>query len=194
MEAKEPIDLDFSHYLLAVRRHWIPAATIFASTVALSLIAASLIKSSYQAEGRLIFKNPAFKVVGTGVVPSNTEGGESGDLKSLVSTQNPLTTQMELLTSRPLLQRLIEQLSLKNDKGKKFKVADFKPILSVKIVGGTDVIQVNYKDRNPRQAAKIVNTLMNLYLENDIETTSAEAEAARKFMDDQLPKTAATDE
>jgi capsular exopolysaccharide synthesis family protein len=189
MEAKEPIDLDFSHYLLAVKRRWIPAATIFGSTVALSLIVAFLMKPSYQAEGRLIFKNPAFKVVGTGVVPSNTEGGESGDLKSLVSTQNPLTTQMEVLTSRPLLQQLIEQLSLKNDKGKKLKVADFKTILTAKIIGGSDVIQVNYKDKNPKQAAKVVNTLMNLYLENDVKTTSGEAEAARKFMDDQLPKT-----
>jgi capsular exopolysaccharide synthesis family protein len=189
MESKESIDLDLSHYLLAVKRRWIPAASICATTFALGLIAASLMKPSYQAEGRLLFKNPSFKVVGSSVAPSSTEGGEAGDLKPLVSTQNPIVTQMEVLTSRPLLQKLIEQLALKNDKGKLIKPIELQTALAVKIVGGSDVLQVSYKNRNPKQAVKVVNTLMNLYLENDILTNSSEAEAARQFMDNQLPKT-----
>ena len=189
MESKEPIDLDLKPYLLAVKRRWLPATSIFVSTVALSLLAASLLKPSYQAEGRLLFKNPAFKVIGTSLAPSGTEGGESGDLKPLVSTQNPISTQMEVLISRPLLQKLIEQLALKNDKGKLLKVADLQPALAVKIIGGSDVLQISYKNRNPKQAANVVNTLMQLYLENDVLTNSAEAEAARGFMDRQLPAT-----
>jgi capsular exopolysaccharide synthesis family protein len=189
MESKEPIDSDLRPYLLAVKRRWLPATSIFATTVVLSLLASSLLKPSYQAEGRLLFKNPAFKVIGSSLAPSGTEGGESGDLKPLVSTQNPISTQMEVLTSRPLLQKLIEQLALKNDKGKLLKVADLQPALAVKIVGGSDVLQISYKNRNPKQAKNVVNTLMKLYLENDILTNTAEAEAARGFMDRQLPAT-----
>ncbi len=203
MESKEPIDLDLSQYLVAVKRRWIPAVSIFATTVGLALIAASLIKPSYQAEGRLLFKNPAFKVIGSNLAPSSTDGGESGDLKPLVNNQNPISTQMEVITSRPLLQKLIQQLrltngqgspiavtDLQNEKGKKpLKVLDLQSVLVVKIVGGSDVLQITYKDRNPQQAAKVVNTLMNLYLENDVQTNSSEAEAARQFMDKQLPAT-----
>jgi capsular exopolysaccharide synthesis family protein len=189
MDSKESLDLDMSNYLLAVKRRWIPAVSIFASTVALSLLAASLVKPSYQADGRLLFKNPAFKVVGSSLAPNGVEGGESGDLKSLVATQNPISTQMEVLTSRPLLQKLIEKLELKNDKGKSVKVADLQPALTVKIIGGSDILQVSYKNRDPKKASSVVNTLMNLYLENDISTNIAEAEAARGFMDKQLPKT-----
>jgi capsular exopolysaccharide synthesis family protein len=189
MESKESIDLDLSSYLLAVKRQWVPAVSIFASTVALGLLAASFMKPSYQAEGRLLFKNPAFKIVGSSLAPNGVEGGESGDLKPLVSTQNPINTQMEVMTSRPLLQKLIEQLGLKDNKGKSMRVIDLQPALSVKIIGGSDVLQVNYKNRNPQQAAKVVNTLMDLYLANDIATNNAEAEAARGFMDNQLPKT-----
>jgi uncharacterized protein involved in exopolysaccharide biosynthesis len=189
MESKESIDLDFSNYLLAVKRRWKPATIIFASTVLLGLLASSLVKPSYQAEGKLLFKIPAFKVVGSSLAPNSLEGGEAGDLKPLVSTQNPISTQMEVLTSRPLLVKLIEQLNLKNDKGKPLKVIDLKPVLTAKIMGGADILQINYKNRDPKQAATVVNTLMNIYLENDISTSRAEAESAREFMGKQLPQT-----
>ncbi len=189
MESKGLIDLDLSSYASAVKRQWVPAVSIFAATVALSLIAAALMKPSYQAEGRLLFKNPAFKVVGSSLSPNNMEGGDAGDLKPLVSTQNPVTTQMEILTSRPLLQKLIEQLQLKNDQGKLLRASDLQPAITTKIIGGSDVLQVDYKNSNPQKAATVVNKLMELYLENDISTSRAEAEAVRASMDQQLPKT-----
>jgi capsular exopolysaccharide synthesis family protein len=189
MGPKESIDIDLSNYLLAIKRHWIPAVSIFASTVALGLLASSLVKPSYQSEGRLLFKIPAYKIAGSSLSPNSVEGGETGDLKSLVSTQNPISTQMEVLTSHPILQKLIDRLELKDDKGKTLKVADLKAGLTVKIVGGSDVLQINYKNRNPKKAANVVNTLMNLYLDNDISTSRAEAESARELMGRQLPKT-----
>jgi capsular exopolysaccharide synthesis family protein len=189
MGSKESIDLDLRNYLFAVKRRWKPATIVFASTVLLGLLASSLVKPSYQAEGRLLFKIPAFKVVGSSLAPNSLEGGEAGDLKPLVSTQNPISTQMEVLTSQPLLQKLIEQLDLKNDKGKPLNAIDLKPVLTAKIIGGADILQINYKNRNPKQAAKVVNALMNIYLENDISTSRAEAESAREFMGKQLPQT-----
>lgn len=189
MESNGSIDLNMSGYLLAVKRRWIPAVSIFATTIALSLIAAALMKPSYQAEGRLLFKNPAFKVIGSSVAPNTMEGGEAGDLKPLVSTQNPISTQIEVLTSEPLLQKLIDQLKLKDERGKPQKVINLRPAFTTKIVGGADVLQIEYKHRNPKKAAAIVNKLMDLYLENDIETIQAEAETARATMSQQLPKT-----
>jgi capsular exopolysaccharide synthesis family protein len=189
MESKESIDLDLSNYLSAVQRRWVPAVSIFAATFTLGLIAASLVKPSYQAEGRLLFKNPAFKVVGSSLAPNSMEGGEAGELKPLVSTQNPITTQMEVLTSRPLLQKLIEQLELKDDKGKLLRVIDLEPALTTKIIGGSDILQINYRNTNPKKAATVVNAMMDLYLENDILTNRGEAESARASMDKQLPKT-----
>ncbi len=92
-DSRESIDSNLSDYLSILKRRWIPAVSIFASSVILSILAASLLKSSYQAEGRLLFKNSTFKVLGSNLLPSSAEGGESADLKPLVSTQNPLATQ-----------------------------------------------------------------------------------------------------
>jgi capsular exopolysaccharide synthesis family protein len=191
MGSQESIDLDLNHYLSAVKRYWLPSVGVFASTVAMSIVVMSLLKPSYQAEGRLLFKNPTFKVVGSNLVSSNTEGGESGDLKSLVSTQNPISTQMEVISSRPLLQRTADLLKLKNSQGQLLDASDLQTGLTAKIVGGSDILQVNYKGRNRQEAAQIVNTLMSVYVENDILTTRAEAESARQFMDKLVPKTQA---
>ena len=189
VNSKESIDLNFSDYLLAVKRRWIPAASIFASTVVLSILAASLLKPSYQAEGRLLFKNSAFKVVGANLLPNNMEGGDSGDLKPLVSNQNPIVTQMEIISSPLLLQGTIDKLKLKNERGQPIAPNELKNALTLKIAGGADVVQVSYKNRNPDRAMSVVNTLMNLYVENDMLTNRAEAEAIGNFMGQQLPKT-----
>jgi capsular exopolysaccharide synthesis family protein len=187
--SKESIDSNFSDYLSILKCRWIPAVSIFASTVILSIFAASLLKSSYQAEGRLLFKNSTFKVLGSNLLPSNTEGGESADLKPLVSNQNPLATQVEILSSNLLLQRTIEKLRLKNDRGEVLKISELQSSLNIKIVSGADILQVNYKNRDPNYAANVVNTLMNVYVENDILTNRVEAEAASQFMGKQLPQT-----
>uniref|UniRef100_UPI00286CEDE6 GumC family protein n=1 Tax=Chamaesiphon sp. OTE_20_metabat_361 TaxID=2964689 RepID=UPI00286CEDE6 len=190
MESKEAIDLNFSYYLPAVKRHWLPAVSIFALTFALSLLAASQLKPSYKAEGRLLFKNSNFKVVGSNLIPSNSEG-ESSDLKPLVATQNPISTQMEVIGSIPLLQKTADLLNRQYPQAKRLDVSDIQAGLTSRIVGGSDILQLDYKDRNPEQAANIINTLMSVYLENDIQTTRAEAESARLFMDKLLPKTQA---
>ncbi len=188
MDSKEAIDLNLSQYLLAVKRHWVPAVGIFAFTFGLSIFAAQFLKPSYQAEGRLLFKNSTFKLVGS-TLTSGASEGESGDLRPLVATQNPIVTQMEVISSRPLIQKTIDRLKLTSNGNRPLDPAALQAGLTAKIVGGSDIVQINYKNRNPKEAAQIVNTLMAVYLENDIDTSRSEAEAARKFMDRQLPQT-----
>ncbi len=188
MEARESIDLDLSQYLLTLKRRWLPATSILLATVGLSIFATTLLKPSYEAEGKLLFKTPTFSAIGSSLLPSSSEAGSGGDLKSLVSTQNPITTQIEVISASPLLQQTISQLQLKNAKGQLMQVKELQDALTFKIVGGTDVLQVGYKSRNPKEAAAVVNTLMSLYLKNDILTNRAEAQSTRQFMIQQLPK------
>jgi capsular exopolysaccharide synthesis family protein len=191
MEARESIDLDLTKYLLTLKRRWLPATCILLSTIGLSVYASTLLKPAYEAEGKLLFKTPNFNVVGNNLLPGSAEGGTSGDLKSLVSTQNPISTQIEVISASPLLQQTITELKLKNNKGQPMTVKELQEALTFKIVGGTDVLQIGYKDRQPQTASAVVNTLMSLYLKNDILTNRREAEATRQFMAKQLPKTQA---
>ncbi len=191
MESRESIDLDINRYLLILKRRWLLIFSILAATVGLSALATTLLKPSYEAEGKLLFRVPSFKSVGTSLVPSNSEGEEAGDLRPLVSTQNPISTQIEVISSPPLLQETIDKVQLKNNQDEPLKVEDLQKNLILKIIGGTDVLRIAYKSSNPEEAAAVVNTVMNIYLENDILTSRAEAETTRKFMAKQLPNTQA---
>ncbi len=189
MESKEAIDLDLSRYLQTIKRRWIPAMSILVSTVALSAIAASLLKPSYQAESKILFKNSSFKVAGSSLSPSGSEGADSGELKPLVAAQNPLSSQVEVMSSHPLLQQVIDNLKLKHPNGNPLAVSALQSGLTVKIAGGSDVIQIIYKTANKQDAASVPNMVAKVYLENDIRTNRNEAEAARQYMSAQLPKT-----
>jgi capsular exopolysaccharide synthesis family protein len=187
MESRADIDLDLGRYLLMIKRQWIPAASVFVATVALSALATTRLTPSYEAEGKLLFKLPTFQVLGNNLLPSSSEGG-SGDLKSLVSTQNPISTEIEVISSHPVLQQVINKLDLKNKKGEVLQVEDLQKLLTLKIIGGTDVLKVSYQSLDPKEAAAVVNTVMNLYLENDIQTNRNEAGTTYKFMARQLPQ------
>jgi uncharacterized protein involved in exopolysaccharide biosynthesis len=182
---RESIDLDLSQYLSAVRRHWLPAAGVFIATVGVSAFATTLLKPSYEASAKLLFKTPTFSAIGTSIVPNNQEG--TADLKSLVSTQNPISTQMEVISSPPILQQAIDKLQLKNVKGQSLEVGALENSLKLQIVGGADVLKITYKSAKPEEAAAIVNAIVDVYLENDILTNRGEARSIRQLIANQIP-------
>ncbi len=191
MESRESIDLDLNRYLLILKRWWLPAFSIFAATVILSALSTQFLKPDYEAEGKLLFRVPSFKVAGNNLYPDTSEGGEAGDLKPLVATQNPISSQIEVISSPALLQRTIDKLQLKDNDGEPLEVKELLKFLNLKIVGGADVLRITYKSHNPEEAAAVVNTIMRFYLENDILTSRSEAGATRQFMAKQLPTTQA---
>jgi uncharacterized protein involved in exopolysaccharide biosynthesis len=184
---RESIDLDLVRYFKAIQRHWLPAASIFFASVLLSAAATTRLKPSYEAVGKLLFKAPAFNVVGNSLLPSSQEG--SGDLKPLVSTQNPISTQVEVISSPFVLQRTIDKLQLKDPKGVPLEIGTLERGLKLQIVGGADVLKITYKSSTPEEAAAVVNTIIDTYLEHDILVNRGEAKAIRLLMAKQIPAT-----
>lgn len=192
MESRESLDLDLIRYFRIIKRRWLPITTIFIGTVAMSVAATTFLKPSYEAEGKILFRMPSFKIVGTSLVPNFSEGDEAGSLRSLMSDQNPISTQIEVISSPLLLQQVIDRLELKNSDGELLRVEDLQKQLTLRIIGGTDVLRLSYTSRNPEEAAAVINTVMGLYLENEVLTNRREAEMTRSFMSRQLPYTQAT--
>jgi uncharacterized protein involved in exopolysaccharide biosynthesis len=184
---RESIDIDLVHYLKAIQRHWLPAASVFLASVLLSAAATTRLKPSYEAVGKLLFKAPSFNVVGNSLLPSSQEG--AGDLKPLVSTQNPISTQMEVISSPFVLQRTIDKLQLKDPKGVPLEISTLERGLKLQIVGGADVLKITYKSGTPEEAAAVVNTIIDTYLEHDILVNRGEAKAIRLLMAKQIPAT-----
>jgi len=183
-ESRESLDLDTRRYLLMLKRQWIPASSVFITIVVLTAAATNFIKPSYEVEGKMLFKLPSFQVLDSNLI----SGRDTPDLKPLVSTQNPINTEIEIINSPAVLQRTIDTLMLKDKQGEIVQIQDLQKTLSVKVIGGTDVVRIGYANSNPEKAAAVVNAVMNFYLETKILTTRTEAETTYKFMAKQLPK------
>lgn len=170
-------------YLQIIQRRWLCAIGISIPVFLISVMPFSFKKSTYEAEGKLLFQ-------GTNTLSSITGlGTEIGKLESVAQTQsNPLTTEAEIIRSLPVVQKTIDKLKLKDNNGDTLKYNNFISQLTVKELERTDILQISYKYADPVIAAKVVNTLMDTYLEHNISSHRTEAVAARKFIIQQMPK------
>ncbi len=168
----------------ALKRRLASGLGVFFPVFLVSVLASSLKKPLYEAEGKLLFQkvNP---------ISSSTAGGVEVDNLQAVGQDNQnniLNTEVQILTSNRVVQKTIDKLKLKDNKGTPLKIKQFMNRLTVKDIKGTDVIKVSYTDKDPQTAAEVVNTLMTVYLEDNQSLQTAEVEAAQNFFQQQLPK------
>jgi polysaccharide biosynthesis transport protein len=170
------------HYWLIFKRQWLPTTAVFGLSVLLGVLVLVPKEILYEAQGKLKFK----KIVATS---SLTEvGKEVGSMDQLTETSSPLTTEIEVITSYPIVQKTINTLKLRDKLGQPLKYQDFIDQLSVASVKGADVMKVGYKDIDPKKSARIVNALMQIYLAENIKMNRQDIVAAHKFLEEQLPK------
>lgn len=162
------------------------AASAFTACVALAALASTQVTPTYTADAKLLFTNVdrASALTGFG-------SADQGQLRSLLADQTPLSTQIEVITSRPLLQATIDSLDLKDDEGELLTPEDLSANLDVSIVGGTDVIEILYTNPDPQVSAAVINTLVDEYRESSINTRRDEAKEAKEFLLAKLPQTEA---
>lgn len=177
-------DIDLQKYWLILRRRWLPAVAVFGSVVGLAVIYTFLQKPIYQAQGKLLFENQDRT--------SSLTGVQGEDLTALSKTNNPVDTEAEVIVSIPLMQRTITLLNLKDQEGAPLNPTVLAAMIKAKGVIGTDVLEVFYQSTSPEETAAVVNQLMNLYLENQILASRAQASTALKFVTGQLPRSEAS--
>ncbi len=168
--------------LSTIQRRWVPASAAF---LVMTLGMFSLIskqKVIYQAEGKLRFERNSSTAQITGLMK------ELGELSPLGDKSNPISTEIEVLKTTPILKETIEKLNLKNKKGEPISSSDFLASITVTEVRGTDVVKVVYKDANSDLALKAVDTLMEVYIQHNIQSHRQQTAAARKFLEEQIPK------
>ena len=180
--SRESLDLNLTEYMLKVKRRWKPALAIFLLTVSIAAVLSLFQKKTFQAEGKLLFKQRSAAAL-TGV------GGEQvGKLEPLLNTQTPLSTQKQVITSEPVIQQVIDRLKLKDGEGEPLKPKDLERQLNIDLIGGSDVVAIGYKDTNPKVASEVVNTLMDVYLQEQIRLNQSDPAAAKEFITVQLPE------
>jgi succinoglycan biosynthesis transport protein ExoP len=184
MVNSSPASMGPNQYWQIISKHRHQGSLAFLAVLTLGVIATTLKPSVYQADAKLKFK-------GNTASSSLTEVSKAiGTLSPIVDQGNPLDTESEVLRSVPMIKKTINdpELQLKDSEGKILSVDSFKKNLKVGSIVSTDILEVSYISEDPEEATKVVNTLIRNYLENNLAVNKAEAEAAKKTVEGQLPR------
>jgi polysaccharide biosynthesis transport protein len=179
--SRDSLDVSLSEYLVKVKRRWKPALAVFLLTLGVAGCLSLLQKETYEAEGKLLFKQKSAGAIGE-------IGKEAGTLNTILNDQTPLSTQIQVLESEPVIQQVIDRQKLTDQNGEPLKPEDFRKKLVAEVVGGTDVVGVSYKHSDPKVASNVVNTIMDVYIQTQIESNQSQPGAAKEFIDGQLPQ------
>ncbi len=188
LNSYEEIDLkiNLNRFGLVLRRRWLPSVGVFMSVIALALIYLALKKPVYKSSGSILVK-PQNSSLPTGF---NTDS--VGELEALGKQSDPLITEMEMIRSRPILELTAKALSYKmSDMSDDISILSLEKGIEVDTIPGTDILKISYQSLEPIVAAAVVNTLIEVYIEKNIQNNRVEVVAAREFIESQLPKTAA---
>lgn len=180
--AKTEIGLD--QYWLIVKRRWLPALAIFGTTVAVFSYWGSIQPPVLEAQGKLRIKSSDSTSALTGL---NDFEDERGRLRSLNDDESPIETEIELMMTAPTIREAIERINYRDEEGDPIRVDQFQDNLDIDAEGGTDILKVTYQAPNAALAEAAVNSLMAVYLEQNLQENRAEAVAAREFIEAQLP-------
>ncbi|MEB3885679.1 polysaccharide biosynthesis tyrosine autokinase [Lyngbya sp. CCY1209] len=181
IEHRESIDLDLGRYWQTLKRRWFFVLGAFVLSVSGAVYATQFLTPTYEASGKLLFKvdrTSSLAGIGAGL----------GELKALLADQTPLSTQIEIMYSTPLLQEVIEELNLTNEDGELLHPDDIRPALGIGILGGTDIVHLTYKSKNAQEAADIINAVMAAYIKTNVQNNQQDAAEAKQFIQDQLPR------
>ena len=113
---------------------------------------------------------------------------ELGALAPLANQSNPVDTEAEVIKSKSIIKKTINDLNLKNSTGQPLKIQQVLSKLQVSAISNTDVLKITYQDSDPQKATEIVNTLIANYLESNVTANKIEALEARRFLEEQIPK------
>lgn len=178
--SRDSLDLNLSEYLLKVQRRWKPALAIFVLTLGVTAGLSLFQKKTFQAQGKLLFKQKSAASL-TGI------GEQASTLDTILTNQTPLSTQIEVLQSEPVIQQVIDRQKLTDDEGEPLKPKDFRQQLTTELIGGTDVVQISYRSLEPKVASEVVNSMMDVYLQQQIRGNQSEPAAAKEFINKELP-------
>ena len=170
-ERREAFSLSLRDVVAPLFRHRRLIAVSFLGICLGSVVAAFLLPKQYQAEMKILVKrervDPILTTDKTTVVEPHSEVSEE-----------EVQSEVELLRSRDLLENVVKTSGLapsvngQNDReraaGLARAVRNLEKNLQVEPLRKTNLIRATYQSRNPEQAARVLNTLSNLYLEKHL--------------------------
>jgi polysaccharide biosynthesis transport protein len=172
---------EIAQYGSILKRRWLPATFVFLLIAGLATIYTIRQTPIYQSKGQLLFKK-------TNKTASLLEGLGASALAEVSGSSSPVNNQLEIIRSLPIVDGTINALDLKDKKGERMKAEDFLTQMKVTNIKSTDIMDFSYQDSDAVRAARVLQMVFDLYQRKDLENQRKDSQAARIFVEKQLPE------
>ncbi|HET6449833.1 MAG TPA: polysaccharide biosynthesis tyrosine autokinase [Spirochaetia bacterium] len=177
--------MGLSEVLEVVRRRGLAIVGMFLLVVASAGVYVFLATPQYEADCKLLLVED--KPLGLGLGMGGAALGSDLLVQSL-GKSDPIATQMEIVRTRPILDRVIELAGLTDRDGRPLTAAALRRRVRVEAVRNTNLIAVSYRSADPAQAARVVNTLARVFTERNQKLNQEELASTGAFLESQLSR------
>lgn len=177
-----PSNIEFERIWILFKRKWLSSFLIVLAGCTCGLFAGITQEKVYRSEGSILIKRKANTSSLTGV------GEGINEREPLYKDSIPLETEAAVIRSLPVLELAIKSGNLQNDSAEQITPAIIQKKLEVKQIQSSDLLMVSFADTNPRQAAKVVDSILSAYLQNNIQSNQNDMVSARQFIEKQIPQ------
>jgi capsular exopolysaccharide synthesis family protein len=116
----------------------------------------------------------------TSLLINEAPANKATDYTSLVTSERLARTYAELMTKRPVLEAIIDQLGLELDTRELGEAIDVQPVVD------TQLIEVQVEHTNPVTAAAIANTLVTVFAEQNQSMQASRYAASKESLSEQM--------
>ena len=181
MKSSQP-SIRENHYWRIIKRHRFLGTTVLILVSALGIILTAQRNPVYEAQAKLKFRSSSFN----SFLTDNNQ--LINRLYRLINQDNFINTEIEVISSRPLIEKTITSLNQETETAQPIDVETFRNNLKLKRVGYTNILQIKYQDTDPVQGTEAVNQLIVNYLAHNIAVNQEEAKAREQLIQEQLPQ------
>jgi succinoglycan biosynthesis transport protein ExoP len=175
-----------SYWRIIWRRKWMIALFVLVTTLTV-LVVSFLVTPIYEASATLHIKEP---------MPSVLGGDILGGGFSALPVKEEINTQIEILKSRSLLERVIRQQGLMERFGIRSELPEAQRLqaaqallrknLSASNIPNTRLIRISVRSPDPRLAQEITNSMSQAFIDRDLQSRRSEANAVLSFVSEQV--------
>lgn len=172
---------DIRRYLKVFQRRQALFWEVLLAILILTGVSLLLIPPTYRAEVKILVQQ---RELGASILGGNVLGAIPG----LGEFRTTLDTQIEIIRSRPLLEKVIQKEDLR-EKGRKralLRAEEFLEYLDLFSLRNTDVISLRVEWYDSQKAASIANSLADLYLQETKVRRKERLSQSREFYEEQV--------
>lgn len=111
-----------------------------------------------------------------------------------IAVQRDVTTQMNMMSSmllsRPTLERVIHETGLdtraQSSRDQEKLIEDLKTKIDLESSGHSNTFTITYKDKDPEMARNVVQTLLDVFMEDTVGIKRTDSGMASKFLQEQI--------